>query len=94
MKTALKIVSIIFTLVLVSCDKAVIVPNNQNTPAVSKKSVHGLTIDPTGGDDIESDITDPNDRNWKISNGVDISNRTSIIDPTDSGNTNAKKPKR
>ena len=92
MKTALKIVSIIFTLVLVSCDKAVIVPNNQNTPSVSKKSVHGLTIDPSGGDDVESDITDPNDRNWKISNGVYVLNRSSIIDPTDSGNT--KKPKR
>jgi hypothetical protein len=94
MKSALKIVFIIFTLVLVSCEKAVIVPNDQNTITGSKRGIHGLSIDPSNGEGTDSDITDPNDRNLKISNGVDVSNRTNIIDPTDSGNTNGKKPKK
>jgi hypothetical protein len=94
MKSALKIVFIIIALIFVSCEKAVIVPNDENTVPSSKRGVHGLIIDPSNGEGNDTDITDPNDRNWKISSGVDVSNRTNIIDPTDSGNSNAKKPKR
>jgi hypothetical protein len=94
MKAAFKIISITFILALVSCEKDVIVPNNEGSQVITKRSVHGSSVESSDDYSGDTEITDPNDRNWKISNGVDVSNRGAIIDPTDSGNSISKKTKR
>lgn len=94
MKTAFKIISISIVLALVSCEKDVIVPSGAGSEVGSKRSAHGVLIEPSTGNSGDSDITDPNDRNWRVSNGVDVSSRVTIVDPNDSGNTISKKPKR
>ena len=89
MKTAFKIISFSLLLGLASCEKAVIVPAADDS---NSRLVNGvLVVDPS---QTNGGITDPNDRNFNFSNGVGLSNRVSIVDPTDSGNSNGKKPKR
>ncbi len=92
MKTAFKIASIIFALVLVSCEKAVIVPLNNDSNVENKRSFHVNLTEPVSDDVDGSGITDPNYRNKRITN--DVVDGPNITDPKESGNANAKKPKK
>ena len=94
MRTAFNIVSISILLVLVSCQKDVIVPNDADFQIVTKRSTYGVFVDSSNDYSGDGEITDPNDRNLRVGNGADVSNRGNIVDPTDSGNTIVRKPKR
>lgn len=92
MKTAFKIASIIFALALVSCEKAVIVPLNNDSNVETKRSFHVNLIEPVSDELDGSGITDPNNRNRRINN--DVVDGPNITDPNESGNANTKKPKK
>jgi hypothetical protein len=95
MKTAFNLALFLVSLVLVSCEKAVIVPRNNAAESASSKNTADKTEKSSRfADDNDNWITDPNDRNLKTTSPSDMIYRVTIVDPTDNGNISGKKTKR
>ena len=93
MKIAFKIFSFCLTLAIVSCEKDVLVPLDAEGGSSVQNSVKFQYDDGVISGESTPEITDPNDRGGKV-NVVDRGKVVNITDPTDSGNSNGKKPKR